>query len=207
MSASRFSLDTQTLLLYSRRLLNNPRFKCNYKPNVREAAVLMPLCNVDGKPSVLFTVRNLNMRSHRGEISFPGGKQDPEDESLEQTALRETFEEVGIKPSAIDIIGNYSAVPNWNGSIRVHPFLGIVRNPLDPSSLPFNKDEVSTVFTLPLEYLVSKDIREVRQFRETKKSYPVFKVPEHIEGEGEIWGLTSYIMDGIFRKIIPEQYP
>ena len=70
MSASRAvsSLDTQTLLLFSRRLLNNPRFKCNYKSDVREAAVLMPLCNVDGKPSVLFTVRNLNMRSHRGEI-------------------------------------------------------------------------------------------------------------------------------------------
>ena len=147
---------------------------------------------------------------------------DPEDRSLEQTALRETFEEIGIKPSSVDIIGSYSTVPNYNGSIRVHPFLGMIRNPLDPSALPFNKDEVSSVFTLPIEYLINKDIREVRQFRDSKKTYPVFKVPEHIEGEGEIWGLTSYILDGkrrcvpractltlslgIFRKIIPERY-
>ena len=70
MSASRaaLTLDTQTLMLFSRRLLNCPRYKFGYKSNVKEAAVLMPLCMVDGQPSVLFTVRNLNMRSHRGEI-------------------------------------------------------------------------------------------------------------------------------------------
>lgn len=64
------ALDTKTLQLFSRRLLNCPKYKFTYKPNVREAAVLMPLCNVDGKPSVLFTVRNLNLRTHRGEIRY-----------------------------------------------------------------------------------------------------------------------------------------
>lgn len=60
--------DTTTLSLFSKRLLNCPRFKLKYAPNVKEAAVLVPLCIVQGKPSVLFTVRNEHMRTHQGEI-------------------------------------------------------------------------------------------------------------------------------------------
>lgn len=61
-------LDTKTLALFSQRLLNCPRYKFGYKEHVRDAAVLMPLCQVNGEASVLFTVRNMNMRTHRGEI-------------------------------------------------------------------------------------------------------------------------------------------
>ena len=131
---------------------------------------------------------------------------DSEDPSLEHTALRETQEEVGIDPSAIDILGSYSPLPNYNGSLRVHSYLGFIRNPLDPNLLKYNEDEVSTVFTLPLEYLARKDVREVRKFRETNQKYPVFKVPKHIEGEGEIWGLTSFILDGKKQKTVKGFY-
>jgi nudix motif 8 len=62
------AFDTKTLSLFSKRLSNCPRFKFKYQPNVKEAAVLLPLCIVQDKPSVLFTVRNMNMRTHRGEI-------------------------------------------------------------------------------------------------------------------------------------------
>lgn len=61
-------LDPKTLALFSQRLLNCPRYKFGYKEQVRDAAVLMPLCQVNGEASVLFTVRNMNMRTHRGEI-------------------------------------------------------------------------------------------------------------------------------------------
>ncbi|KAJ8654594.1 hypothetical protein O0I10_009776 [Lichtheimia ornata] len=205
-------LDPKTLALFSQRLLNCPRYKFGYKEQVRDAAVLMPLCQVNGEASVLFTVRNMNMRTHRGEISFPGGKADPHDPSLQHTALRETMEEVGIAPSSIDILGNYSTLPNKTGSLRVHPFLGYIKDPISSiKDLNYNKDEVSTVFSLPIDYLTRRDIREVRQFRHTQVKYPVFKVPaeieREIEGENEIWGLTSFILDGIFRKIIPDRYP
>jgi nudix motif 8 len=66
--ASKLVFDTTTLSLISKRLLNCPKFKLDYKTNVKDAAVLMPLCISQGKPSVLFTVRNINMRTHRGEI-------------------------------------------------------------------------------------------------------------------------------------------
>ncbi|KAI8354097.1 NUDIX hydrolase domain-like protein [Choanephora cucurbitarum] len=196
--------DTTTLSLFSRRLLNYPRFKLNYKPDVKEAAVLVPLCIDQGKPSVLFTVRNMNMRTHRGEISFPGGKTDDTDPSTEYTALRETHEEIGIPPKSIDILGRYSALPNKTGSLRVHPYVGFIKGQVDLNK--FNRDEVSSVFTLPVDYLIRPDIREIRQFRDSKQKYTVYRVPEHIEGDKEIWGLTSYILDGVFRKMIPEHY-
>ncbi|ORY97911.1 NUDIX hydrolase domain-like protein [Syncephalastrum racemosum] len=206
------ALETQTLSLFSRRLLNVPKYKFVYQPQVREAAVLMALCNThQGVPSVLFTIRNLNMRTHRGEVRQvdrqTGKRVDyPTDASLEDTARRETHEEVGLPPSAIDILGCYSPMPNRTGSLRVHPFLGFIRNPIDAADVRFNPEEVSSVFTLPIEYLIRPDVRQTRLFRNTKHSYTVFKVPDHIEGEREIWGLTSFILDGVFRKIIPEHY-
>lgn len=111
------------------------------------------------------------------------------------------MEEVGIAPSSIDILGNYSTLPNKTGSLRVHPFLGYIKDPISSiKDLNYNKDEVSTVFSLPIDYLTRRDIREVRQFRHTQVKYPVFKVPaeieREIEGENEIWGLTSFILDG-----------
>lgn len=109
--------------------------------------------------------------------------------------MRETQEEVGIDPSQVDILGEYSALPNKTGSLRVHPYVGFIKGEVDLHR--FNQDEVSSVFTLPIEYLISKEVREIKQFRESKLKYPVFKVPDHIEGEREIWGLTSFILDGM----------
>ncbi|CEP16561.1 hypothetical protein [Parasitella parasitica] len=196
--------DTPTLSLFRKRLLNPPKFKLNYKPNVKDAAVLVPLCVVDGKPSILFTVRNINMRTHSGEISFPGGKTDESDPSTEYTALREANEEIGLDSGSVDILGCYSALPNKTGSLKVYPYVGFIKNQVDLSK--FNADEVSSVFTLPIDYLTQPDIRQLRQFRDSKFKYTEFKVPDHIEGEKQIWGLTSFILDGVLRKIMPEHY-
>ncbi|RCI03440.1 hypothetical protein CU098_001950, partial [Rhizopus stolonifer] len=119
--------DTTTLSLFSRRLLNYPKLKLKYKSDVKEAAVLVPLCIDQGKPSVLFTIRNMNMRTHKGEISFPGGKTDDTDPSTEYTALRESQEEIGLEPKTVDILGRYSALPNQTGSLRVHPYVGFIK--------------------------------------------------------------------------------
>ncbi|KAI8099008.1 NUDIX hydrolase domain-like protein [Halteromyces radiatus] len=199
--------DVPTIALFEKRLLNVPNYKFKFKPDAKDAAVLVPLCLVNKKPSVLFTVRNLHMRTHRGEISFPGGKADLSDTSLEMTALRETTEEIGIASSAIDILGQYSVVPNKNGSLRVHPFVGLIRQEIDPATLNFNPDEVSSVFSLPLEYLIQPSVREIRGFRDSQHKYTIFKIPDDLPGEErEIWGLTSFIMDGIFRRILNDVY-
>ncbi|ORX44965.1 hypothetical protein DM01DRAFT_1340272 [Hesseltinella vesiculosa] len=189
--------DTATIDLFRKRLLNVPKYKFKFQDKAKDAAVLMPLCLVNNQPSVLFTVRNLHLRTHKGEISFPGGKADPEDPTLEHTALRETVEEVGV--DRVEILGKYAPIPNYNGSLRVHPFVGLIREPLQPDNLPFNPDEVSSVFTLPLNYLIQPSNRELRAFRNSSHQYTVYQVPDTMSipgGEREIWGLTSFILDG-----------
>lgn len=122
---------------------------------------------------------------------------DPTDTNVEHTALRETTEEIGLPSSSIDILGRYAAVPNYNGSLRVHPFVGFIRQDIDIAKLDFNPDEVSSVFSLPIDYLLQPQVRELRGFRDSKHKYTVFKVPDHLGlAETEIWGLTSFIMDG-----------
>lgn len=118
---------------------------------------------------------------------------DPEDESAQHAALRETMEEVGI--SNIDILGKYSIVPNKHRNLRVHPFVGYIRDPVDVSKIKYNPDEVAGVFALSLEYLTDPSIREMRTFRDSNYKYPVFKTPEEVDVR-EIWGLTSFIMNG-----------
>jgi nudix motif 8 len=96
----------------------------------------------------------------------------------------------------VDILGCYSSLPNKTGSLRVHPYVGFIKGEEKDLLNNFNPEEVSSVFTLPIEYLVDPKIREVKQFRDSNHKYTVFKVPDHIEGEKEIWGLTSFILDG-----------
>ncbi|CAB3380157.1 Hypothetical predicted protein [Cloeon dipterum] len=90
----------------------------------KKAAVLVPLCLVDGNLSLLYTVRSANLRTNRGEVSFPGGMQDSTDSSLVETALRETEEELGIKSSSIDIWSAANFVPTYSGKVAVMPVLG-----------------------------------------------------------------------------------
>jgi nudix motif 8 len=106
------------------------------------------------------------------------------------------MEEIGI--TNVDILGKYSVLPNKHKNLRVHPFVGYIRDPVDVSKIKYNPDEVAAVFALSLEYLTDPAIREMRNFRDSNYKYPVFKTPDDIEVR-EIWGLTSFIMNGKLR--------
>ncbi|KAF9924170.1 nudix (nucleoside diphosphate linked moiety X)-type motif 8 [Linnemannia zychae] len=193
----------------ARRRLEEGRHRANHhfdyckdKP-VREAAVFMPLCVVKGVPSVLFTLRSSKMRNHRGECSFPGGKRDPSDTSTLETALREMEEEVFISRDQVEILGEFTPMPNKDSTMRVQPYVGLIRKPInDISEIRFNPDEVSKVFTIPLETLLDPSERKnLVRFRDSKYMYPIY----HVEKEGcTVWGLTAFILDGVLRRMLKQ---
>jgi len=93
-----------------RQSIHNPdeeMFPQGYELDYRSAAVLIPIWQApeDGELYVLLTQRALHMRNHPGQIAFPGGKHDPDDASIQYTALRETLEEVGLAPDCFDLLG------------------------------------------------------------------------------------------------------
>ncbi|CAE6454626.1 unnamed protein product [Rhizoctonia solani] len=89
------------------------------------AAVLVPLCNVNGQPGLLLEVRG-KLRNHGGEVSFPGGKVDPTDESHIAAALRETNEELGIDPAQVEILGSLAPPQISLGGLLVFPYIGFI---------------------------------------------------------------------------------
>ncbi|KAJ1953760.1 hypothetical protein GGI12_005948 [Dipsacomyces acuminosporus] len=170
-------------------------------PEPSSAAVLVALCTVDGQVSVLFEERNNKLATHGGEVCFAGGKVDPTDKSLVHTALRETFEEIGIAEKDIRVIGKLPPVPNYKFTMRVHPVVGVVgsvSSPLDIKSLNVNKTEVHRVFALPLEHFFDPRNRSAVPFRNSKVMIPSYKSDK----PGlQIWGLTAFILQEFFARI------
>ncbi|KAK3821869.1 MAG: NUDIX hydrolase domain-like protein [Benniella sp.] len=180
----------------------SPYFQYCKEDPVRQASVFMPLCIHKGVPSVLFTIRAKNMRNHRGEVSFPGGKRDPTDETILDTALREMEEEISISRDQVEVLGEFAPMPNKDCTMRVHPFVGFIKEPIeDIESIVFNPDEVYKVFTVPMDELIDPERRSMVRFRTSKFLYPVWRIDAE---DITIWGLTAFILDGVLRRIAKE---
>lgn len=141
----------------------------------KAAAVLMILCN--DPLELLFTVRSKDLNNHAGQISFPGGKQEPS-ESLKETALRETKEEIGL--TNIDLLGHFYNLPSKASDVYVSAFVGYKQH-INIKELVLNNNEVSEAFLVPMRYFVD-------QKRTLLNTCYTFKYNHHI-----IWGLTGYL--------------
>jgi 8-oxo-dGTP pyrophosphatase MutT (NUDIX family) len=117
--------------------------------DLRPAAVLVPLLWEEDHWSLLFTRRTETVQSHKGQVSFPGGGADPSDDSPETTALREAFEEIGLPPGSVRILGTLAVRPTISHYL-VTPVVGRVAAPVE---YLLSEHEVSHVFSIPLGWL------------------------------------------------------
>ena len=151
------------------------------------AAVLVPIVRRDGAPTVLFTRRTDHLKSHSGQISFPGGRMEERDPTPEATALRETREEIGLAESEVELLGRLDISETGTG-YRVIPVVGMVDPPL---SLVPDANEVAEIFEAPLDFLVDP----VNHRFETRTRDNVERRFHAIPYGGYfIWGLTARIL-------------
>jgi 8-oxo-dGTP pyrophosphatase MutT (NUDIX family) len=160
------------------------------------AAVLVPIV-LHPAPSILLTLRATHLSRHPGQVSFPGGRIDPEDASPEAAALRETEEEIGLSAAAVEVIGRLPTHVTGTG-YRVTPVLGLLKPPVAPKP---NPREVAEVFELPFAALIGPPgpYEEEAVFRGRLRRYWVVPHERH-----RIWGATAAMLVALGRLIREE---
>jgi 8-oxo-dGTP pyrophosphatase MutT (NUDIX family) len=159
----------------------------------RPAAVLVSLFEEDGEARVILTVRSDLLRSHQGEVAFPGGRLDG-DESVVEGALREAFEEVGLQPGLGTVIGQLTALPTVSSDTLMTP---VVATLAARPSLTANPGEVERVFDVALSELVADGVFHEEWWsapgRTGPRGFPLGEFPMwFFEVAGEtVWGATA----------------
>jgi 8-oxo-dGTP pyrophosphatase MutT (NUDIX family) len=164
---------------------------------LKAAAVLVPLIRREGKLHVLYTRRSDRLASHRGEVAFPGGRFDRRDPHLLAAALRETYEEVGIEPQAVEILGSFEGRRTHSTNIMVTPFVGMVQG--TPELRPDPK-EVAEIFEVPLEALADPRYRGAHRWH---RNGAASHRPAIIYQRQVIWGLTYELTMRFLELVLP----
>jgi 8-oxo-dGTP pyrophosphatase MutT (NUDIX family) len=153
------------------------------------AAILVLVYDRDGEAHVLFTERTHQVEHHKGQISFPGGACDEGDDSLEATALRETAEEIGVEPEAVEIVGQLDEMLTVS-NFRVTPYVGILKANSEHDFV-INSHEVAQVVQVPLPHLMDEQNMEleVRQHKGKQVLVPAYTYESH-----RIWGATARML-------------
>jgi len=158
------------------------------------AAVLIPVLPQGEEFAFLLTQRTDQVETHKGQISFPGGLPEDSDQNLLQTALRETWEEIGLARQAIHILGEFDEYLSITGLI-VTPFAGWIGGPLN---LAPNPDEVDEILKVP--FSIFQDSRYLRV--ETRVRVGVERKIYFYDFQGkEVWGLTAQIIGDFLRLV------
>lgn len=162
------------------------------------ASVLFPIVLRPGEPTVLLTQRTAHLRDHPGQISFPGGRAEPEDPSPAHTALREAEEEVGLLPAHIEIAG-YLPEYRTSTGFRVTPVVAMVTPPFDLRPDPF---EVAEVFEVPLAFLLDPANHQQHSLHYRGKLRSYYAMPY---GDYFIWGATAGMIMSLYHALVADR--
>jgi len=179
-------MTDETMIEYLSKVLKERKKTENPGVGFTPSAVLVPLYEKEGQYHLLYTLRSLQVRDHKGQISFPGGVQETSDSNLIQTALRESEEEIGLKPGSVEIIGELEDILTPT-QYRITPFVGLIPHPY---SFTLNAIEIAELVEVPLNFLLEPanlcygrpDIEDCQW------DTPFFRYERHT-----IWGATGRI--------------
>jgi 8-oxo-dGTP pyrophosphatase MutT (NUDIX family) len=155
--------------------------------------VLVPLFLTGDEVHVVLTKRRDDLRRHAGEISFPGGRQDPEDADLCATALREAHEEIGLAPDGVELVGALQPTPTIATGYAVYPFVGLIE---PGQSWRPAEAEVAEVLEFPLAALHAGYGRR----RMLRRGVP-FRTDTYVVGEHLVWGATARMLADLFDRL------
>lgn len=166
-----------------------------HQQSFKPAAVLIPVVERESL-SLILTKRASHLKHHAGQISFPGGRCEPTDHDHQQTAIRESFEEIGLEQKHINII---SKLPKYNtvSAFEITPFVGLI----NPSfTILVDPNEVDEVFEVPLDFVLNKQNHQIERV-EYKGQYRNVYVIQY--GDYKIWGATAALIRTLSNHLFP----
>ncbi|MFH0976509.1 MAG: CoA pyrophosphatase [Spirochaetota bacterium] len=163
------------------------------------ASVLMLIMNKNNEAYVFLTQRTHKVKTHKGQVSFPGGAREKDDKSILDTALRETFEEAGINPADVEILGEFDEMISIS-DFHVHTFIGSIKYPYEYKE---NKDEIESCFEAPLSLFYNKEYYREEDYYFDGETRKVF----YYSYNGyEIWGMTALILTNFASVILKNEH-
>jgi len=154
-----------------------------------KSAVLIPIYKKDGEYHILFTKRSVTVKTHQGQISFPGGGRHADDGSMLDTALRESMEEIGLKVKDVKVLGELDDEVTTTSNFIVTPFVGLVPYPY---RFRLNEAEVDKLIRVPINALLDKRCR--KPDIETINGGIVVDSYNYYYQGNIIWGATARIL-------------
>lgn len=180
---------TKAEFLHRFHHVRNVRAESDYPLTAKsqQAAVLVPIIEHADRLTVLLTKRAKHLKHHPGQISFPGGKIESTDASPEHAAMREAYEEVGLMPDKVSVIGKFRRYRTIS-QYRITPIIGLVKPPVN---LFIDANEVELAFEVPLDYLCHPSNHIVHSIRRKGIQQTLFFITyeDHL-----IWGVTASII-------------
>lgn len=173
-------------------------YSVNYKTShTRNAAVMAIISPINGEATLTMILRTSYNGAHSGQVAFAGGKAEPDDTSLLDTAYREVEEEIGVLPNELSFIRPLTSLYIPVSDFRVYPFVAFADKELHYTP---QASEVAQVITFPVQHILNENATDFNakvQVKQQKIVVPAFRVESHI-----IWGATSMILNELKQIII-----